>query len=304
MRSYTSVNEPTGWLTDFSRLARGTLRNRKDIAAHVAKTIAAVRDAESTVLRLTGMELANKRMLEIGVGQLPRQMGVFAVKNTVTGIDLDVIPRGFDIPAYASMLRTNGVKRVVKTIARKAMGFDRAFCAELARQLGIPRLPPLDVQQMDATKLAYPDGTFDFIYSFDVFEHLPDLPPVLKDCTRVLKPGGVFHTSLHPITTEDGFHDLRIIAGERDSIPLWAHLRPAHKGSVTASSYLNGIRVADWRKLLSECLPGCHVELTTRPDEPSLRSELTKLRTAGELADYSDEELICGRLVVVWKKPG
>lgn len=303
MRSYTSVNRPATWFTDFSRLARGTLRNRREISAHVAKTIAAVREAEATVKRLTGVELVGKRMLEIGVGQLPRQMGVFAVRNTVTGIDLDVIPRGLDIPAYASMLRTNGVKRVVKTMARKAMGFDRAFCGELARQLNLPRLSPLDVQQMDATKLAYPDNTFDFIYSFDVFEHLPDLPPVLKECARVLRPGGVFYTSLHPITTEDGFHDLRIIADDRDAIPLWAHLRPQHKDGVTASSYLNGIRVDQWRKILSECLPGCRVELTTRPDDSRLRAELSALRQAGELAEYSDEELLCGRLVVVWTKP-
>lgn len=304
IRSYTSVNERTAWFTDFVRLYRGTARNRREMPAHVARVIGAVRAATEAVGKTTGVRLHGLKMLEIGVGQLPRQMGVFAVDNDVVGIDLDVIPRGFDPGGYAAMLRTNGAKRVAKTLARKAMGFDRAFMRELARQLKVPSIAPLRVEQMDATKLGYPDASFDFVYSFDVFEHFPEPGPALREAARVLKPGGVCYTSLHPITTEDGFHDLRIIGGEREHIPMWAHLRPAHAASVCASAYLNAIRVEEWRKIIESAHPGSHIELTKRPDADALRAELGRIRGAGELTEYSDEELLCDRLVAIWKKPG
>lgn len=304
IRSYTSVNKRAGWAQDFLRLFRGTAKSKANISEHVTRTIDAVRAAEQIVLRVTGRRLEGLKMLELGVGQLPRQMGVFGVKNDVIGIDLDVIPQGLDIRAYASMLRTNGAKRVLKTVARKAMGFDSSFLKELARQLGAARLPPLRIEQMDATRLSFPDNTFDFVYSFDVFEHFPEPSPVLKEVRRVLKPGGVSFTSLHPITTEDGFHDLRIIAGERDGIPHWAHLRAACREQVTASAYLNAIRVDEWRRIFAAEHPGATVELSKRTDEATLRSHLAEIRQGGDLTEYSDEELVCERLLATWQKPG
>lgn len=37
-----------------------------------------------------------------------------------------------------------------------------------------------------------PDGTFDFVISNSVLEHIPDLEPVIQEVGRVLKPGGRF----------------------------------------------------------------------------------------------------------------
>ncbi len=37
-----------------------------------------------------------------------------------------------------------------------------------------------------------PDGSFDFVISNSVLEHVPDLAPVLKEAARVLRPGGIF----------------------------------------------------------------------------------------------------------------
>jgi len=308
IRSYTSVNKSAGWFGDMTRLIRGTARNKRGMAAHVKASIDAVNGALDLIEHKTGVRLEHAKMLEIGVGQLGRQMAVFGVKNDVVGIDLDVIPRGFDPAGYASMLKTNGPTRVAKTLMRKAMGFDRAFMKEAARQLGVAEIPVPRVEQMDATRLDYPDASFDFVYSFVVFEHLPEPGKVLREATRVLKPGGVCYTCLHPYTAEDGFHDLRIIdipitSPDRGDVPLWAHLRPGQIDKVRCAAYINKLRVAEWRRIFEESHPGTHVELTRRPDDEALRARLAELRASGELKDYTDEELLGGRLVAVWRKP-
>lgn len=43
-------------------------------------------------------------------------------------------------------------------------------------------------------KIPFPDGTFDFVFSDQVFEHVRDYAPTISEIFRVLKPGGV---SLH-----------------------------------------------------------------------------------------------------------
>jgi 2-polyprenyl-6-hydroxyphenyl methylase / 3-demethylubiquinone-9 3-methyltransferase len=40
--------------------------------------------------------------------------------------------------------------------------------------------------------LPYRDGAFDAVFCFDVLEHVRDLPRVVREIARVLKPGGVF----------------------------------------------------------------------------------------------------------------
>ncbi|MBN8216131.1 MAG: class I SAM-dependent methyltransferase [Spirochaetes bacterium] len=40
--------------------------------------------------------------------------------------------------------------------------------------------------------LPYPDGFFDLVFSFDVFEHVPHPERIMSEAKRVLAPGGVF----------------------------------------------------------------------------------------------------------------
>jgi len=41
------------------------------------------------------------------------------------------------------------------------------------------------------TELTFSDNSFNYILSFDVFEHIPDYLPAFRECLRCLKPGGV-----------------------------------------------------------------------------------------------------------------
>ena len=40
--------------------------------------------------------------------------------------------------------------------------------------------------------LPFPDGMFDIVFCCDVLEHVRDLPAVISEISRVLKPGGIF----------------------------------------------------------------------------------------------------------------
>ncbi len=303
-RSYTTLNRNLfSAIGDFIRLLQGSVKKDKDLQPYVKSIIENVRQAEQLVLDRTGVKLQDMDVLEVGTGQLPRQIGYFSQANRVIGIDLDRIVSGFDVPAYWEMLRNNGVKRLLKTIGRKALGFDRRYSREMARQLGVKRLGGYELRQMDATKMSFDEGAFGCVYSFDVFEHLPEPEATIKEMKRVLKPGGIGLTSLHPFTAEDGNHDLSIISGNRSHVPYWAHLRPDKTNETKASAYLNKISLSDWHAMFERVMPGAHFVHTEPEELDQLKPQLATLREAGELEAYSDEELLVRRLVVIWQKP-
>lgn len=51
-------------------------------------------------------------------------------------------------------------------------------------------LPNVTLTQGDLYALPFPDGTFDVVYSVQVFEYLEDVEKALAEAARVLKPGG------------------------------------------------------------------------------------------------------------------
>jgi len=78
--------------------------------------------------------------------------------------------------------------------------------------------------KMDAADLKFPDAFFDAIMSASVFEHIMDVPAVLTEIHRVLKPGGCALISFEPIWSCSYGHHLHHLAGCSDVIPPWAHL--------------------------------------------------------------------------------
>jgi hypothetical protein len=47
------------------------------------------------------------------------------------------------------------------------------------------------IRNEDLTKLTFADARFDAVLSFEVFEHVPAFPAALRECARILKPGGM-----------------------------------------------------------------------------------------------------------------
>jgi ubiquinone/menaquinone biosynthesis C-methylase UbiE len=78
--------------------------------------------------------------------------------------------------------------------------------------------------KMDAVRLAFPAEMFDIIVSFSTFEHIRDVPSVLSEIARVLKPGGVVLISFEPIWSCSYGHHLHHFGVWTKLVPPWAHL--------------------------------------------------------------------------------
>ncbi|MGB3669744.1 MAG: methyltransferase domain-containing protein [Phormidesmis sp.] len=52
--------------------------------------------------------------------------------------------------------------------------------------------PAVQFQVTNALSTPFPDNTFDFIWSMESGEHMPDKQGFLRECYRLLKPGGTF----------------------------------------------------------------------------------------------------------------
>jgi len=288
---------------NYWRLVQGARRSLADLPDYVGRVIGECRALEAMAETYLGLRLQNLRALEIGAGQLPRQMAYFARANRVVGIDLDRVAPDEGWSQYAEMWRRNGPGRVLKTLGRKALGFDRRLMRELYRQLDCPTPPKFERMQMDAGHMSFDDATFDFVYSVDVFEHLPAPEQVIDETVRVLKPGGAAVISLLPYTAEAGPHDLRTHGGPRHGLAYWAHLRPAHAAEVQPSVYVNRLSTADWVSLIERKLPGATFERSRPFNHGELVPALQSLRAAGELAAYSDDDLLGYRWRFCWRKP-
>ena len=300
MKSYSSRS---GGILLKLREAKSLLQlHSVDTSSRVRNEIEDAKHVESTIRKLFTLELKDLDMLEIGPGQLLLQMSYFSIGNRITGIDSDVLVRGFRPLAYVSMAAKNGGLRTIKTLARKMMGFDRKYAAELRRQLNLKRLPPLTLREMDVRKMSFRNESFDFVYSRAVFHHLNNPIEAIEEVVRILRPGGVAYITIHPYTSVTGCLSPEVFANNLEQIQGWPHLRPALQGKVAGPNvFLNKLRLDDWRKLFSSRMPSA--QFIVRPGEESAVTAAQKLQAQGELLDYSIEELCAGEFVTVWRKP-
>jgi len=274
---------------------------RENVPGQAREMLAEMKSSQSEMERALGGRLQDKDILIIGPGQQLVEMSFFARDNRVTGIDLDVIPQHPSAREYLKMFRNNGSIRTLKTMGRKAMGYDRALRREVERQ-GLTVDDAAAIVAMDAAAMTFSDGSFDCIFSHSCFEHLSEPGDVIRQVARVLRPGGLAYVDAHLYTSDSGCHDVRIFGGRRESIPAWSHLRSQYHHLVQPNSYLNEIRLSQWRDLFSQHWPGVTFQLRPESD-PVIEGALAPLRTDGELQEYEDEELLSVYLVAEWVKP-
>jgi SAM-dependent methyltransferase len=286
-------------LSEISSLLRVYRRGPAGVVrSSIAQVIGALEDIELA----QGKPVKDMDILEIGSGQKSIQLAVLGLGNRAVGIDQESSNDDLGVQRILHTIRTDGIVRAAKTVVRKLLRFDNATKKEFSKQMGLATWPQLNVKKMDAGNMSFPNNSFDVIYSRAVFEHLSSPADVLREVERVIRPGGVFYCLLHLYTSYSGCHDVRIFANRAPYLPLWPHLRRPHKHKVIQNTYLNRLSLAEWRNLFSDALPGVQVDALMDDSDPDHRSELARIREHGELADYSDEELLSVTLKAVWKR--
>jgi SAM-dependent methyltransferase len=150
----------------------------------------------------------------------------------------------------------------------------------------------------DVSTLPFPDSAFDLVTSIAAFEHFLDVPTVIAELHRVVRPGGIIWICIHLFTSLSGGHNLSLAEVPLRSVPEgvdpWDHLRQRR---LPISVPLN-----EWRKdrYLEEIAN--HFEIldhycATQEGEHLLTPEIER-----ELADYSQEELTCCSYVILARR--
>lgn len=80
-------------------------------------------------------------------------------------------------------------------------------------------LGKIEFHEADAQSLLYGNDKFDFVFSLNALEHIPDPLRAIDEVWRVLRPGGVFYATFDPIWTADsGSHFMHYVKEP------WLHL--------------------------------------------------------------------------------
>lgn len=168
-----------------------------------------------------------------------------------------------------------------------------AFDIERYLEDGSVRELGIDYRVNADGRLPWSEGTFDLVWSHSVLEHLRDPEGLLTQVTSVLRPGG-YHVASIDLETHLG--------GREDPERMYEFLRyqPWLWRLMTSnrSSFVNGLRVSDWRRAFAAS--GLEV-LSERPIEA--RCGLDALRAVGYLSHLSDEDLLTKRVTITAEKP-
>jgi hypothetical protein len=218
---------------------------------------------EKTFNRETGADLQQARLVELGFGQRPlRLILLHSLGYNVRGIDLDQPLYWLNATAIVSLFKSNGAFRALKSLLRRVV-FDRSEYSNLAgfifkqygKKLTFDPTVMIVGDLADAEVWASAGACFDFIYSEDVFEHIPreSLPQVVSLMAEAMSDNAVAVITPMIFTGIAGGHDLdwyphRIDVEDRSRGPAWGHLTNETKPGDT---FLNKMTRKEFRELFA-----------------------------------------------------
>lgn len=151
----------------------------------------------------TGKEKKDRRQAQIDlIEELLNWAGVEQVGATPRGCP-QILDVGCGIGGSSLYLAQKFNARAVG-ITLSPVQASRA--TERAQEAGLAT--EVQFQVADALDMPFADDTFDFVWSMESGEHMPDKEKFLQECYRVLKPGGTFlmatwcHRPITPATGE------------------------------------------------------------------------------------------------------
>jgi len=146
----------------------------------------------------------------------------------------------------------------------------------------------------DGRQLPFSDECFDGVVSYDTLEHIQNVESVAREIMRVLKPGALTRHVIDVFSGMLGGHDPYWALPPR--VRPWNHLRTVDEAMVKETG-LNRLRVRDYIDAFSHWL---NVEYWTVPYPDAQRVLTDEIRE--ELMNYSEEELLLRKLVILGKK--
>ena len=160
---------------------------------------------------------------------------------------------------------------------------------ELESRFGIRYLAP-----RDARSTGLPSASVDFVSSTNTLEHIPepDIPPILRECARLLRPGGVMSFRID-MQDHASYSDPRVTPYDflRFSDRRWRLL-------TSSLSYQNRLRLPDYRRLFAEAGLEIVDEAIARPSKEQ-RAALARVELAPRFCGYSEDDLAARALEVV-----
>jgi SAM-dependent methyltransferase len=128
------------------------------------------------------------RILDLANGQLrPQYQLLRSTKHLVCGVDKANYPkRNWIHYAY----------RIARWLYARPLGHSNSVCGEKLICADVAALP-------------FPDQAFDLVTSVAAFEHFLDVPAVVRELHRILRPNGVVWVLVHLFSSLSGGHTLR-----------------------------------------------------------------------------------------------
>jgi SAM-dependent methyltransferase len=168
-----------------------------------------------------------------------------------------------------------------------------------ARRLGLAPKAAGALVRADAALLPFRDGAFDLVTSVAAFEHFLDVPGVVAEVARVLRPGGVVWAAIHLFASLSGAHNLNATLTPLRNVPPnvqpWDHLRQRRLPLYAA---LNG-----WHRDQYVEAFGSHLEVVKHYCRSREGEHLLTPTIEAEMPAYARDELTCRTYVIVARKP-
>ncbi len=150
----------------------------------------------------------------------------------------------------------------------------------------------------DVSRLPFPDGYFDLITSMSAFEHFLDVPSVVAEMVRILRPGGFAWVRIHPFSSLSGGHNLSLTEIPLRHLPpgvtAWDHLQDRR---LPFTVPLNEWRIARYLEIFSTHFDILDHYCAVREGEEFLTPDTEK-----KLSRYTRDELTCCTYTIVAHK--
>jgi SAM-dependent methyltransferase len=294
--SVGQIGSARSWAWENLQFLRMRVAGLRSKEAELTAMVAELDAYRELYQSLTGGPFETARIFEVGYGARPlRLLSLLAMGLDARGIDLDAPMLERSAGDLLRILKQNGPLRFFKSSVR-ALVFDaherNALSRVLARRGAKLSIEPHRFLVGDVAHASIAPESVDFLYSEDVFEHIPRqlLDAVCAGIARALAPGGIavitpaIYSGIAGGHLVEWYPHTLTEPHDRRSEP-WEHLR---KRRFIADCVLNEVRVAEFRDLFER-------HFTVHEDrslQPGMAREFLTPAVRTELSGFSEEELL------------